>query len=385
VPALSRNIEKNFDPADRDFFSYDSHRETDKLEGFADDGTVMALATPICIDAIKETLQNFANVSGLKCNMDKSVILPVGFNDGNLPAFLVNSGFPIVEQVSILGITLTKNFMDITDNFTKRIEKIIKIRNFWSRFRLSLQGRVAIAKTFMLSQIGYLGCIVRPTRDQISQFSKIIFEFIKGSMAIAKDRMTEAPIHGGLGMINVDHYLTALQASWIKKINGNFIDNWRTDISNLTNGNVLVASPVAMGDLNAPILTEICTSFDKVREAFLSLDNNILASNIAHNPCLRGVRRGGSIFSILTNNRPVIPPEVIVNLKVNDFWGGNGMKRLDEICESTGLNITLVTYMRIGDFKPGVQKSGHGTHAYRHCTPFCKAHKGIKAFERDFI
>jgi hypothetical protein len=174
----------------------------------------------------------------------------------------------------------------------------------------------------MLSQIGYLRCIVRPTRDQISKFSKITFEFIKGSMAIAKDRLTEAPIHGGLGMINVDHYLTALQASWVKKINGNFIDNWRTDIFNLTNGNVLVASPVAIGDLNAPILTKICNSFDKVREAFLSLDNNILASNIAHNPCLRGLERGGSIFSILTNNRPVIPPEVIVTLKINDFLGG---------------------------------------------------------------
>jgi hypothetical protein len=48
----------------------------------------------------------------------------------------------------------------------------------------------------------------------------------------------------------------------------------------------------------------------------------------------------------------------MAKLKISDFWAvGTGMKRLDEICDSTGLNISLITYMRIGSIlTPACQK-----------------------------
>jgi hypothetical protein len=40
----------------------------------------------------------------------------------------------------------------------------------------------------------------------------------------------------------------------------------------------------------------------------------------------------------------------VAGLKVGQFWDpGGGMKRLDDICETTGLNISLITYMRLGE------------------------------------
>jgi hypothetical protein len=44
--------------------------KSDKLEAFADDGTVLALAEERALIAIKNVLYAFERISGLACNMD---------------------------------------------------------------------------------------------------------------------------------------------------------------------------------------------------------------------------------------------------------------------------------------------------------------------------
>jgi hypothetical protein len=188
---------KNFSDAARDHLEYENNRETDTLEGFADDGTVITLSSQEAILAIHEILNNFKQISGLSCNVNKSVILPVGFGNNHLPNYLHNCGFPVVDNVTILGVKLSSAHDSIYENFDAKLEKLRKIRNFWSRFRLSLPGRILVAKTFMLSQIGYLGCIVKPTVTQIKKFSELINSFIRGSLNIAKDRLNTATGEGG--------------------------------------------------------------------------------------------------------------------------------------------------------------------------------------------
>jgi hypothetical protein len=41
-----------------------------------------------------------------------------------IPDFVTNSGFAVVEEVKILGVKFTKNADDITQNFDSSIEKI---------------------------------------------------------------------------------------------------------------------------------------------------------------------------------------------------------------------------------------------------------------------
>jgi hypothetical protein len=340
---------KDFSEQTRDNFHYENNRETNKVEGFADDGTVMTLATPAAIEAIRETLNNFEVISGLSCNVNKSVILPAGFGGENLPDFLTTCGFPIVTEVTILGVKISSDFNTLYTNFDDKIEKIKRIRNFWSRFRLSLPGRILVAKTFMLSQIGYLGCILKPKQEQMKSFSETINNFIKGSLNISKDRLTTEPVDGGVGMINVNHYVIALQAAWFKKIRGCINDNWRRDIYTLTHG-VPVNSTVSLyGDCCSPVLAEMSSSLDTVKKAFYTNGNNLLCSNIVNNPVLDYGERRETVANVLKNNRPNLAPDAVANLKVSDFWGaGTGIKRLEEICDNTGLNVSLLTYMRIG-------------------------------------
>jgi hypothetical protein len=93
----------------------------------------------------------------------------------------------------------------------------------------------------MLSQLGYLGCIVKPKAEQMTQLKEIIYGYIKGSLNISRDKIITNAKDGGLGMINIEHYLTALQAAWFKKINNAIIDNWRRFIFDATTGDILTA------------------------------------------------------------------------------------------------------------------------------------------------
>ena len=197
-----------------DPFRMESNRETDKVESFADDKTVTFLATEEGLIAVCEILRDFESISGLACNMDKSVIMLVGSNDPP-PEFLNTYDFQLVERIKILGLEIGNVQSDLSLCHTKTIEKIVRIVNFWDRFHLSLPGRINIAKTLILSQISYLGSIIPLNPDQLKETKKIIEKFFNGKLNIAKTRIYNPVELGGLGMIDLAEFITAQQVSWL--------------------------------------------------------------------------------------------------------------------------------------------------------------------------
>ena len=133
-----------------DPFALESNRETDKVESFADDKTVIFLATEAGLSAIREILSQFENFSGLLCNMDKSVLMYIGV-DTPPPAFLNNFEFKLVDKIKILGIEISSNPSLLHLCHKKMVLKITQIISFWERFFLSLPGRINIAKTMILT------------------------------------------------------------------------------------------------------------------------------------------------------------------------------------------------------------------------------------------
>jgi hypothetical protein len=67
-----------------------------------------------------------------------------------------------------------------------------------------------VAKTLMLSRLGYLGSIISPNPEQMAEIKNIIYGFVKGKLNVAHGRITAPIDKGGLGMIDLDHYLIAL-------------------------------------------------------------------------------------------------------------------------------------------------------------------------------
>jgi hypothetical protein len=254
-----------------------------KVEGFADDATVLGKAEKIALDAIKEIMLNFAIISGLKANFDKCVLIPLGF-ENDIPDYFFTTGFTVDNKAKILGCTVYDNPEDLTKNFDDVISSIIKIRNFWSRFNLSLPGRIAIAKSLMLSKLSYLGSIFEPTPTQFSDLESVIYNFIKGKLNLSWQRIPSAADLGGIGMIEIREFLSGLKVSWIKRA-GTTCDLWAHVLNSCGFGDPDSFDTVPVGQ-DLPILSNISKSFINFRHKFLLNGNNLMASRIYNNPHL---------------------------------------------------------------------------------------------------
>jgi hypothetical protein len=141
--------------------------------------------------------------------------------------------------------------------------------------------------------------------------------------------------------------VTALQASWFKKILGKPYDNWRRDVHNLCGGNILIANKSLVSNKNSPILEGLFDGFHRFRKCFIEKEGNVLKSDLLYNPAFDN--RGGNEVTetIFRHNIPDISLPEVAKLKVSDFFDERGIKSLDSVCADTGLPVNLVTYLRL--------------------------------------
>jgi hypothetical protein len=237
-----------------------------------------------------------------------------------IPQYAVDSGFEIVDSVKILGINITKNFWDLYKNFDKIELKLSNIAGFWNRFKLSLIGRINIAKTLMLSQIGYFGSILSPAAEQLKRMSVTITNFVTGGFRISKDDLFLHNGKGGLGLIDLEEFLCGLQSTWIKKCIGSNIDNWRFDINLDTFNNPVNFSQFGKLATETQLYSNWSSGWESIKVCFYQLNDNFLISNLYGNPLLVNNRHAKLRFDL-----SIVPPPDTGNwnnrtkLKINDF------------------------------------------------------------------
>jgi len=143
-PAPDPNVNININ------FRYESGRETSKVDALADDTTTCTVLNFESLNSLKGILESFGTFSGLKCNLEKTSVLQVG-NIIPVSEEIAELGFSFVEKFTLLGMEISNNFANLQACHDITIRKIISIINFWKRFRLSLPGRINIAKTLLIS------------------------------------------------------------------------------------------------------------------------------------------------------------------------------------------------------------------------------------------
>jgi hypothetical protein len=151
----------------------------------------------------------------------------------------------------------------------------------------------------MLSQIGYLGAIISPTTLQLKRLQDILDNFCLSNLRIAKKKLYITPQEGGLGLINLGNYITALQCSWVKRSTQHWCDNWRFDLKKVGYGNPLTVSKMSFDRDRNPILFNISESFGKFSEAFYKKDRNFSKAYIFKNPL---ITRGRNDTGLLCEN-----------------------------------------------------------------------------------
>jgi hypothetical protein len=148
-------------------FSQESHRETDKADGFADDNSTATEANIGSLQALKDICTEFSSFSGLQSNAEKTTL--ENWYCANLTEEILQLGFNVVDKVKLLGMDIDRTLSSLNNFFGDVAVKITQMIEHWERFYLTLPGRISICKTFMISQIGYPGSIIMPSDAQIKR------------------------------------------------------------------------------------------------------------------------------------------------------------------------------------------------------------------------
>ena len=91
----------------------------------------------------------------------------IGDTSRNILENILGLGFNFVDKVKILGFEVSNTQQWNENNIQNATKKVRKLVQFWSRFRLSLIGKITIYKTLLMPQINFLSTIIMPTNDSI--------------------------------------------------------------------------------------------------------------------------------------------------------------------------------------------------------------------------
>ena len=147
------------------------------------------------LDCLKNILNEFAKISGLHANLQKTVLIPIGTEEN--VEFLNDTGMIVSNTFTLLGCVIDNKLEKLHDNFEKVIAKMLNVVNFWHRFNLTLPGRMAIANTFLLSLLNHIGCFLTPLPDQLDRMQNLYNNFCIGKLNISKNRYYSNPRKGG--------------------------------------------------------------------------------------------------------------------------------------------------------------------------------------------
>ena len=89
-------------------FENESNRETDKSDCFADDNTVSTILEYSSLKRLKEVLDKFKILSGLKTNFEKTALMRVGNLEGEIPENIRDLGFTITNSINPLTLQQQK-------------------------------------------------------------------------------------------------------------------------------------------------------------------------------------------------------------------------------------------------------------------------------------
>jgi len=259
------------------------HNPDPKAFALADDCSLLVRLEIGNLQNILETLQNFESISGLGCNVEKTALMIVG-TQLQAEQGILDMGFEIKNEIVLLGAKIKNTGKCYDGNLPVILEKINKQVNFWKRFNLSLPGRISIAKTFLYSQINYLGCILPWDYADMSQVSRLIEEFVVGKLKISKQRIYQKRSEGGLELFNVSDYLGAQCCSWIKR-SVSLDDLWKKELLMYSYGSVFNLRQAAFDKKLNPILHHIAGKFEKFLFNFTTIKENFMSAFFFENPC----------------------------------------------------------------------------------------------------
>jgi hypothetical protein len=257
-----------------DVFGNEANRETCKNKSFADDANNFTVLTFDSLNHLEQILQNFRILSGLSCNVEKTCVMRIGNLEGEIPENIRNLSFSFVDEMVLLGFTLSNgnNLVDL--NFNPVIEKIQNSIQYWERFFLFIPGKITVYKCLLLSQISYKASILMPSKNTVRMLSELMENFVTKGLTFARDRLYRPVQEGGLGLIPLEQYIQGLHCSWFKRAHNCMNDNWKYDLYWAGGGNILSMKKGVLAKEVGTVLTGLIDSFTDFQTKYTQYGNN---------------------------------------------------------------------------------------------------------------
>jgi hypothetical protein len=207
----------------------------------------------------------------------------IGNLEDDIPENIRGLGFSFVDEMVLLGFTLSNgnNLSDL--NFNPIVEKIQNSIRYWERFFLSIPGKITVYKCLLLSQISYKASILMPNRDTVRTLSELMENFVIKGITFAKDRIYRPVREGGLGLIPLDQYIKGLHCSWFKRAHHCMNDNWKYDLYHAGRGNVLSVKKGYLATEVGTVLSGIIDSFTEFQTKYTQYGNNFMVVPVLNN------------------------------------------------------------------------------------------------------
>jgi hypothetical protein len=282
----------------------------------------------------------------------------------------------------------------LASHFDGTIRKVRQLVGSWERYNLSLPGKIGIAKTMLISQIGYIGCIITPTEAQLNTLQELIDGYVTRGIVLAKDRLYTKAREGGLGLIKLESYVAALQCSWIKRCSKKINDSWRWTLASACRFDFSNLRPDSLLESDHPILKNILVSFTKMRDNYSTINENFCEALLVDNPLFlrapperRAPVRGLVDRNLLGHAFYDTNKEKLLDLKLSCLVRIGRTVTFNQLRANTGLGFAQATYLNLvtaGNF--AVKKYGNKVTSNGTCFSvnwlLSQVRKGSKKFRR---
>ena len=210
--------------------SEDEHTQKLKIKQLADDATLFFSNKADIIEG-NRILNDFAIFSGLHLNVKKTKLMKLGqqTDEDGLP-------YEVTSKIKILGIYFENNnsAADIKENWLGRIETMKKLIRIWSKRDLSINGKIVIIKSFLLSQLIYVMQTIGLKDDILVQINRILYQFVwqrkfsnKKAFEKIKRKVMESSVDkGGVNMINISKIQESFYLQWAGRLSLADSENW---------------------------------------------------------------------------------------------------------------------------------------------------------------
>ena len=188
------------------------------------DDTTLTVSNKESVGEIFKVFEKYEASSGAKINKQKSEILPIGIGTIS-DTEKIRYGLTICEkEILLLGVYIGKDQI-VCDNLNWR-EKVAKIKtllNMWIQRHLTIQGRVHVVSTLLMSRIWYTLFVTCIPDWALREIKTACVNFIwnNGSHLVKYNTIINEKCNGGLQLPDIVSKIKAFRLKFVIR----FLDN----------------------------------------------------------------------------------------------------------------------------------------------------------------